>query len=151
MGQGCFPNPPMRLSAFIKKTNAQNESTTNKRNHHKKFYGAWFLCHPLAGDSEEAIKANLKKAAELARKLALENPDAVIFSPIAACSFMKEPEDRELALKYCEYYLASGQFIGIILPPGWTESRGCIREFEMAVRMNLGKVFLNRAGDRVNA
>lgn len=112
----------------------------------KKLHGTYFLCHPLAGD----VDANLKKAAKLARKLALENQDAVIFSPIAACSFMREPEDRDLALKYCEYYLTSGQFIGIILPPGWTESQGCIKEFEIAVKMDLAQVFLNRAGDIVD-
>lgn len=112
----------------------------------KQLEGLWFLSHPLAGD----VEANKQKAAELARKLALEHPNAVIFSPVTALSFLREPEDRELALRYCEEYLRSDLFKGIILPPGWTESQGCIKELSIARDIDMKVIFLNSKNEIVS-
>ncbi|KJR97982.1 MAG: hypothetical protein VR68_11810 [Peptococcaceae bacterium BRH_c4a] len=99
----------------------------------------WYLCHPLAGD----IENNLKKNAALARKLALQYPDRVIFSPLAATSFMREPEDREMGLRYCFAFLRSEIFTGIMLPfPEWLNSKGCQMEFRMAYDLDMKIEFI---------
>lgn len=100
----------------------------------------WFLSHPLAGD----IAGNLKKNKELARDLALRYPNRVIFSPLAACSFMREPEDRDLSLKYCKAFLVREIFTGIMLPfPGWINSEGCKMEFRLAFEMGMKIEFID--------
>jgi hypothetical protein len=105
----------------------------------------YYLCHPLAGD----IENNLKKNAALARELALRYPDRVIFSPLAATSFMREPEDREMGLRYCFAFLRSGIFTGIMLPfPEWIESEGCRMEFVEAFNRKMKVEFIDsRSGE----
>jgi len=100
----------------------------------------WYLAHPLAGD----IEGNLKKNAALARGLALKYPNRVIFSPLAACSFMKEPEDREISLKYCWAFMEREIFTGIMLPfPEWINSEGCKMEFRLALEMGMKIEFID--------
>ena len=100
----------------------------------------WYLCHPLAGDVEN----NLKKNNELARELALKYPNRVIFSPLAACSFLREPEDRDLSLKYCKTFLGTEIFTGMMLPfPGWLDSKGCQMEFRLALEMGMKIEFID--------
>lgn len=100
----------------------------------------WYLCHPLAGD----VEINLRRNDVLARHLALRYPNRVIFSPIATCSFMREPEDRELSLKYCKAFLATEIFTGIMLPfPGWISSEGCKMEFRLAFEMGMKIEFID--------
>lgn len=96
-----------------------------------KLTGIWYLCHPLAGD----IEGNRAKAAELARQLAAEHPEAVIFSPLAAFSWLREPEDRAMALRYCMAILELPEVQGIILPPGWGKSWGCCMEHKRALEL----------------
>ncbi len=103
----------------------------------------WFLSHPLAG-TQEQIKKNLEKNAALARELALRHPDRVIFSPLAAASFLQEPDDREIGMRYCLAFLGSGIFTGIILPsPEWVESEGCRKEFAEAWKRKIKIEFVD--------
>lgn len=102
----------------------------------------WFLAHPLAGD----VEGNLKKNAALARDLALRYPNRIIFSPIAAVSFLddREPAHREIGLKYCKAYMATEIFTGIMLPfPEWISSEGCRKEFSFAFELGMKIEFID--------
>ena len=101
-----------------------------------------FLSHPLAGD----IKANKNKVTALARQLALDNPDRVIFSPIHMLDFLDDevPGHRQLGLRYCKTLLESGLFNRLLLAPGWTTSEGCIMEKGIAEIMGMKVVELGK-------
>ena len=97
-----------------------------------------YLAHPY-GDSP--VK-NFSKASYICRQLATKYPQYIIFSPIHATSYMKEPEDRELGLEYCKSYLESGMFDQLWLCPGWQDSKGCVWEKSIAEQMGIKVVEL---------
>lgn len=100
--------------------------------------GFWYLAHPYSSETIEERIANFELACRRSAKLLLKGYN--IFSPIvhshpiemASPEMMAWPQEKlwkfwlDVDVAILEYV----GFTGLILSPGWHESRGCRREYE---------------------
>lgn len=100
--------------------------------------GLYYFCHPYSSETEEGRIANFELCARRSARLLLKG--YCIFNPVVhshpiemACpEMLKWPyEDRwNFWLNIDIAIIKYTAFTGLILAPGWCESRGCIKEYE---------------------
>ena len=94
-----------------------------------------YLAHPFGG-----LKSNVCKSIDLASRLTLENSDIHIFN---AAHYFYQYENvlcEEEIMKRCLDMVRRSDEIW--LAPGWTKSKGCNLEYEMARSLEKAVVYL---------
>jgi len=91
----------------------------------------WYLVHPYSNDPDKNFKLANK------RTLALLNAGYNVFSPITYSHLLQQTEQHNY-----DFWMSFDEIIldkcdGLILAPNWHKSKGCIRELERAIRLNL--------------
>lgn len=90
-----------------------------------KNWGYWYLAQPYSGDEE----ANYQEGVE--RLSRLMSHGLLVFSPIVHAhppSLIMPPQKDEWWYEYDHKIIWVGGFTGIILPPLWDTSVGCVKE-----------------------
>lgn len=102
-----------------------------------------YIAHPLIGTGTCDPEANYAKISEIARKIAMEEPDVVPLSPVHAFSFLPwtDEECDALARKFCAQLLSLVDELRVY--GDWSSSKGCQMEIECASDLNLPVVFRN--------
>ena len=98
-----------------------------------------YLAHPFGG-----LKSNVCKSIDLASRITLENSDIHIFN---AAHYFYQYENvlcEEEIMKRCLDMVRRSDEIW--LAPGWTNSRGCVREYETARLAEIKVVYLSTDG-----
>ncbi|MCL6478099.1 MAG: hypothetical protein K6T65_06755 [Peptococcaceae bacterium] len=90
-----------------------------------------YVAHPLASDPP----GNIEKARAICRKIAQVVPTVVPVSPLLAFSFLREPEDRGLALWCCMELLERCDELW--LTGAWWGSEGCLMEKRRAEELGM--------------
>lgn len=90
-----------------------------------------YVAHPLAGDT----KSNAEKVEKICRIISSTWRHIVPVSPILTFNFLEEPENRELALKYCLKLL--DRCDELWLYGDWQKSEGCLLEKEHALKRGI--------------
>lgn len=90
-----------------------------------------YVAHPLASDPP----GNVRKAAAILARIAASFPDVVPVCPLLAFSFLEEPRDRELALKWCFALLERCDELW--LAGQWWASEGCLLEKRRAEELGV--------------
>lgn len=100
-----------------------------------------YVAHPLASDPP----ANKERAFAICRKLSETMPGVVPVSPLVSFSFLREPDDRELAMAFCQALLCRCDEFW--LTGRWWESKGCLEERTLAEKLGLPIVAMGGASD----
>jgi hypothetical protein len=97
-----------------------------------------YIAHPLRGDHPNdlaAIERNITRVELIARRVAEEEANVLILSPIHAFSFLSPIGDQSLPLAMCASLLEMAdevRFYG-----DWRTSEGCMFERFLALRRGL--------------
>lgn len=94
-----------------------------------------YLAHPFGG-----LKSNVCKSIDLASRLTLENSDIHIFNAAHYFYQYKGVLVEEEIMKRCIDMVKRCDEIW--LAPGWTESKGCVKEYEAARLAEIKVVYL---------
>lgn len=95
-------------------------------NNSRKKFRIVYVAHPLASDPP----GNTEKARVVCREIAEKYPGIIPVTPLLTFSFLREPEDRERALAYCQSLLLRCDELW--LAGDWRSSRGCLLEKQWA-------------------
>lgn len=97
-----------------------------------------YLAHPLRGDHPDdlaAIEWNKARVERIARKVAEEEPNVMILSPIHAFSFLPPIGDQSLPLAMCASLLEMADEIRFY--GDWRKSEGCMFEHALALKQGI--------------
>lgn len=100
-----------------------------------------YLSHPFGRNEEnreDSIKIEKGLNAVKASEFLIVNPlnDVAFDRAARQCDY-----DEESILNYCEGYLSGCKLI--VFCPNWESSRGCRREYEVAKKYGIPRIFLN--------
>lgn len=88
----------------------------------------YYLCHPCTTGGK-TIEENKAKEEDLYRKIIKRNPGAKVIRPLV---LIPDGMKHGKAMRKCLKFIDAAD--GIILPSGWSESRGCTIECKKAVK-----------------
>ncbi len=98
-----------------------------------------YLANPFGG-----LKINICKSIDLEEKLVNENPGIQIFNAVDHYKrYAGKLDEETLAGMYCDMVTRCDE---IWLAPGWTNSNGCVREYEAARLAEIKVVYLSADG-----
>ena len=90
-----------------------------------------YVAHPLAGD----VLGNMREVIQICRDISRLYTGTVPVTPLLAFSFLREPDERELALEYCLTLLERCDELW--LTGDWRNSEGCRMELERARELGM--------------
>lgn len=96
-----------------------------------------YICHKLFGDGSVPPQENFQRIDDIARLIALREPDAVILSPVHAFKFLPWDDERcdELGRRMCLGLLSKATEMRVF--SDYSTSRGCMMEIEEARRLGI--------------
>jgi hypothetical protein len=105
-------------------------------------HGLWYMCHPYTAKDKdgnyapEAEEANFQLSCHRAAELLKRGYN--VYSPIShthpihrACPEFLAAQEHDMWYQLDNELIECTNFVGIILTPGWTESKGCCAEYEL--------------------
>ncbi|MCL6477850.1 MAG: DUF4406 domain-containing protein [Peptococcaceae bacterium] len=95
-------------------------------NSSRKKFRVVYVAHPLASDPP----GNIEKVKIMCKEIAFNFSDVLPVTPLLTFSFLREPEDRERALAYCQSLLLRCDELW--LAGDWRSSKGCLLEKQWA-------------------
>ena len=96
-----------------------------------------YICHKLFGDGSEPLHVNFQKIDDIARLVALCEPDSVVLSPVHAFKFLPWDDAHcdELGRRMCLGLLSRATEMRVF--GDYASSRGCMMEIAEARRLGI--------------
>ena len=101
-----------------------------------------YICHPLRGNHPHdiaRINANYNSARRICERLAREETDVLILSPLHAFSFFPAQGDQTAPLRMCLALLGKADELRVY--GNWQSSEGCCMEIEHALSLGIPVAF----------
>lgn len=100
-----------------------------------------YIVHPLIGDDMLNINYNMLKIDNIARSIALNEPDVLPLSPVHAFSFLSahDAAEDELGRQLCSKLITKADEVRVF--GDWQTSRGCNMEIHIASELGIPIVF----------
>ena len=106
-------------------------------------YKKVYISHPLRGDErqnkENTVRANINKISKICEKIAQDNKDILILSPIHAFSFLSCQGDQSIVLQQCRAMLELADEMWVY--GDWGHSEGCKMEIDTAKELKIPVIF----------